>query len=409
MSEEQSALEIWTEKLNELQRQEAIASDAAVKFQLKKQIQECQQKIQELQQQEGKILLNTKQSDYYIERPPIEQRCYQELLTDGALIRIRASQKMGKSMLMNRMLKFVEEDYNYQIAYLDLDEPEFNIVTDLSRLLKYFCQEVSKELGVPNQTNEHWEQASATLETSENMKCRNYFEQNVLPHIKTALVLGLDNVDRLFSEDCQLVAADFFGMMRSWHNRGKRKKLWKKFKVILVYSTEAIPNLGVYESPFNVGLENTLSGFSEEQILSLARHYDCSVSKESAKVLLTQLGGHPYLIHLILESLSINKAQSLNELLAQASTEEGIYNKHFQNYWKHLQEKPLLAKSLYETVKSDSPILIPPKILYELERLGLIKKVGDKVCLKCELYRTYFLNHLKILENIWRGNIDGIN
>ena len=42
------AIELWKERLAYFQHQEAIASDPAQKFQLKKQIQQCQQKIQEL-------------------------------------------------------------------------------------------------------------------------------------------------------------------------------------------------------------------------------------------------------------------------------------------------------------------------------------------------------------------------
>ena len=49
MSEEQSPLDIWKEKLKEFQKQEAITSDPSVKFQLRKQIEECQEKIQELE------------------------------------------------------------------------------------------------------------------------------------------------------------------------------------------------------------------------------------------------------------------------------------------------------------------------------------------------------------------------
>ncbi|MDJ0661119.1 MAG: GUN4 domain-containing protein [Crocosphaera sp.] len=45
-----SALEIWNEKLEDFKRAEALASDQAQKFQLKKQIEECQQKIQELEE-----------------------------------------------------------------------------------------------------------------------------------------------------------------------------------------------------------------------------------------------------------------------------------------------------------------------------------------------------------------------
>lgn len=42
------ALKIWLEKLDYLQQQEAIASNPAIKFELQKQIEECQQKIREL-------------------------------------------------------------------------------------------------------------------------------------------------------------------------------------------------------------------------------------------------------------------------------------------------------------------------------------------------------------------------
>jgi hypothetical protein len=44
----QSALELWKQKLNYLQEQEAIAADPSIQFQLQKQIEECQRKIEEL-------------------------------------------------------------------------------------------------------------------------------------------------------------------------------------------------------------------------------------------------------------------------------------------------------------------------------------------------------------------------
>ena len=52
-NEPQSALELWKDKLAAFQREEAIASDPAIKFQLKKQIEECKQKIEELEGTEG--------------------------------------------------------------------------------------------------------------------------------------------------------------------------------------------------------------------------------------------------------------------------------------------------------------------------------------------------------------------
>ena len=47
---EQTALDIWREKLGDYERQEAIASDPEQKFRLKKLIQECRQKIKQLEE-----------------------------------------------------------------------------------------------------------------------------------------------------------------------------------------------------------------------------------------------------------------------------------------------------------------------------------------------------------------------
>ncbi|NEO49996.1 MAG: hypothetical protein F6K55_40285, partial [Moorea sp. SIO4A3] len=37
--------------------------------------------------------------EIYIERPPVEARCYQEIVKPGALIRIKAPKRMGKTLL----------------------------------------------------------------------------------------------------------------------------------------------------------------------------------------------------------------------------------------------------------------------------------------------------------------------
>ncbi len=49
----------------------------------------------------GEVPLN---SHFYIQRSPIEQRCYEEISKPGSLIRIKASQQTGKSSLLARIL-----------------------------------------------------------------------------------------------------------------------------------------------------------------------------------------------------------------------------------------------------------------------------------------------------------------
>lgn len=38
---------------------------------------------------------------HYVERPPIESRCYETILQSGSLIRIKAPKRMGKTLLID--------------------------------------------------------------------------------------------------------------------------------------------------------------------------------------------------------------------------------------------------------------------------------------------------------------------
>ena len=46
-------------------------------------------------------------SAFYVERPPIEFQCYEAILQPGALIRIKAPQQMGKTLLGEKLLEKV--------------------------------------------------------------------------------------------------------------------------------------------------------------------------------------------------------------------------------------------------------------------------------------------------------------
>lgn len=43
---------------------------------------------------------------FYLERPTIEKRCYEEIKQPGSLIRIKAPENMGKTWLMNRIVAY---------------------------------------------------------------------------------------------------------------------------------------------------------------------------------------------------------------------------------------------------------------------------------------------------------------
>ena len=112
---------------------------------------------------------------YYVERPPIEAQCYQEIFKDGALIRIKAPQKMGKTWLMNRIFEYAAQQGGYQTVFFDLLEPEEAVLSDLDELLKYFCSAVSWRLGLTDKVDQYWQKKRA-----KTLKCRRYFEREIL-------------------------------------------------------------------------------------------------------------------------------------------------------------------------------------------------------------------------------------
>lgn len=59
---------------------------------------------QEASSHETPPLPNEQDEFIYVERPPIEPDCYQEILQPGALIRIEAPDKIGKTLLIRFFL-----------------------------------------------------------------------------------------------------------------------------------------------------------------------------------------------------------------------------------------------------------------------------------------------------------------
>ncbi|MFM6278715.1 MAG: AAA-like domain-containing protein, partial [Dolichospermum sp.] len=75
-------------------------------------------------------------SSLYIQRPEIENKCYQNIQQPGALIRIKSPHKMGKTQLISRIFTHAKEK-EYRTVSINLWSPE--ILTDLDTFLRSFC------------------------------------------------------------------------------------------------------------------------------------------------------------------------------------------------------------------------------------------------------------------------------
>ncbi len=75
-------------------------------------------------------------SDLYIERPNIEQICYQEILQPRAFIRIFAPRKMGKTSLIARILDYGSSQ-NYHTVRLSLHRAGTQVFEKSDRFLSH--------------------------------------------------------------------------------------------------------------------------------------------------------------------------------------------------------------------------------------------------------------------------------
>ncbi len=325
----------------------------------------------------------------YIERPPIETECYEEINKIGSLLRIKAPENMGKTSLVNILLPQAKVT-GFKAVYINLQTAEASILSGIDKFLRWFSANVSKELGFQPLLDDYWdEELFGSL-----MSCKSYFQSYILEQLTNPIVLALDNVDKLF--EYPEIARDFLQMLRVWHEEANNLDIWKKLRLIIVYSTEAYIKLDVNQSPFNVGKEIKLPFFNLEQAQKLALYRSLPIDEKTDNFLVRLMelvGGHPYLINLAIDEYSRN-ADNSDKILAQAATQGGIYSAHLLRHWDNLQQQASLKAAMKEVIDEQGGVRLDPNIGHKLEGMGLIAIEGDRAKVSLELYRRYFYDRL---------------
>ena len=295
---------------------------------------------------------------------------------------------MGKSRLLNNILNYANER-QYGTIHINLLQIETSKFNSLERFLRWFCIYLSDALNLHPELDNYWSQDRGSM-----LSCTRYLE-TILEQFEQPLVLGLDEVDRLLNYPD--ISQDFFYLLRSWHEEANNDELWEKLRLVVVYSTEDFGNLDINQSPFNVGLPIELKSIERSQLSELANSYGLDLSATEIDRLMTMLGGHPYLVDLILSKLSGNSQLSLEELLQQATTDTGIYSSYLRQHLINLKSNSQLNEILLQVLDSSEPVQVDTLLGYQLYRMGLIKwSQNNSVIPSCELFRLYFLPRLKV-------------
>ena len=326
-------------------------------------------------------------SPLYINRPPIEELTYAEINQPGCVVRIKAPKRMGKTSLLTRILAHGRTQ-GYKTVCLDFQEADAAIFASLDKFLRWFCVNVSRQLNLKPMLDEYWDE-----DMGSKVSCKIYFQEYLLEQIDSALVLALNEVNRVF--EYPNIAQEFLPMLRFWHEQAQAVEGWQKLRLVVVHATEIYIPLKLNQSPFNVGLSIQLPQFNLEQVQDLAQRYGLNwTDNSSTEQLMAMVGGNPYMVNVALYYLCRGHI-TLEELLESAPTPTGVYSHHLRSYLAMLQDETQLSSALQQVVTADGSVQLEAITAYKLESMGLVQLEGNLAKPSCELYRLYFREHLR--------------
>lgn len=339
------------------------------------------QPLPELELPEGRVPID---SHFYIERFPGEQRCYQGIVQSGAFIHIKAPRQMGKTSLLARILSHADQQ-NYHSVLLNLQQVDKSILSNLDKFLRWFAYNATRQLKLTPKLDDYWHQ-----DLGSKASCTIYLQEYLLAQIDSPLVIAVDEVNEIFEH--AEVAAEFLPLLRSWYEETKDNLIWQKLRLVVVNSTEIYLPLNINQSPFTVGLPIRLRCFNWEEIQDLAQRHQLNLGKEDLAQLMWLVAGHPYLIRTAFYYIA-RQELTLEELLQTAASDTGIYSRHLQQHWWHLQQNPELARAFKQVLQAKAPVELGKVEAFKLTSMGLVTIQDHYVMTSSNLYQRYFDEH----------------
>lgn len=304
-----------------------------------------------------------------------------------SIVLIRGARQIGKTSLLARGLEGARQR-GTRVMLTDLQSLSERYLGDLERFVPYLKASLSMQLGqgYPSDLRE-----GSGLDPLMDLEL--FLEQRVLVAGAAPVVWGIDELDRLQSFS---FASDFFGLLRSWHNRRALQPQgpWSRLTLVLTYATEAhllLPHL--HQSLFNVGVPLPLDDFTPEQVQELNRRYGSPIPESVAgERLYGFLVGHPYLTRRALDALALGQL-TLEALEAAGEDDEGPFRDHLRRLLVFVQADAALTAALRELLNGGKAL--PLELFYRLRSGGLIAgHSAQQVRVRCPLYAEYFRRHL---------------
>jgi hypothetical protein len=285
-----------------------------------------------------------------------------------------------------RGIQHAQRHFGAHVVYFDLQSTSDAATKSLDEFLRTIAEWFIDELDHDPMLVE----ATWNSRLPAQRKLTKLIERHILPAVPEPILLAMDEIDQLQHTPYH---TDFFGLIRSWHNRRASNPIWNRLTTIMAISTEPyllIDNLN--QSPFNVGQILHIKDFNESQVADLNRRYGTPVSSRDLPRMMELLNGHPYLTRVALYTMVADKL-TWGELESMAVSDQGPFYQHLQ--WQHrlIVKNQRLREALKEIIHSCRSS--DETACFRLMKAGLVTKVGNNgYDCRCGLHRRYFASRL---------------
>lgn len=233
---------------------------------------------------------------WYVAREREERAALNYLDFPGTPAVLFGPQGSGKTWLLHRCLAEVESRRGCKSVVVS-----FRVLKhgSLDELVQSLFEQISEACDVPPLSVE----AVSRRPGGEMGKLTRLMDHYVLPEVRSGLVLALDDLDLLSGSPFQ---DDFFALLRSWAENPKEP--WPRLRLALALSTT--PALLINDpnrSPFNLTSPILLDELSLSQVEELARRYGVDWSASDLERVVALVGGHPFLIRLLMHGAVLHE------------------------------------------------------------------------------------------------------
>ena len=330
-----------------------------------------------------------------------DEKFYQKL-REGKFCYVLNSRQMGKSSLRVRTMQRLEAE-GIVCAAIDLTgigKHKVTISQWYGGIVYALVESCQLEEKFDFDWQIWWQEHQKILDP---VRCFSLFiEQVLLKKIQQPIVIFVDEIDRVLSQDFSL--DDFFALIRFFQNQRVDKPIFERLTFALLgVATPSDLITDKTQTPFNIGEEIELHGFQLEEIQPLIKGLQGRFDNPRRVIeeILDWTGGQPFLTQKLCKLMVDESFKDNPCTVSELVRAKIIDNWESQDNPEHLRtirnricsddQRASYLLELYQQVRQSGELATNNSIeVSELQLSGLVVKRQDKLRVYNQIYREIF-------------------